>query len=133
MTHRYMLDSNICIYAINNHPTQVKAKLISIGEGQCAISSIVASELAFGVVKSGRTNNKANLTRFLSLFDIVPFDASSMWHYANLRHDLQAKGTVIGALDMLIAAHALALDATLVTNNTKEFERIPHLKVENWI
>ena len=133
MTHRYMLDSNICIYAINNHPTKVKAKLISIGEGQCAISSIVASELAFGVVKSGRSNNKANLTRFLSLFDIVPFDDNSMWHYANLRHDLQTKGTVIGALDMLIAAHALALNATLVTNNVKEFDRVPNLRVENWI
>lgn len=133
MTHRYMLDTNICIYAINHHPTQVKAKLISIGEGQCAISSIVASELAFGVVKSGREDNKANLTRFLSLFDIVPFDDNSIWYYANLRHDLQSKGNIIGALDMLIAAHALALDATLVTNNVKEFERIQHLKVENWI
>ena len=133
MTYRYLLDSNICIYAINHHPVHVKEKLISVGEGQCAISSIVASELAFGVVKSGRASNKTNLLRFLSLFDIVAFDDSSIWHYAKLRQQLQSSGQVIGSLDMLIAAHALALNATLVTNNIKEFARIPNLKIENWI
>lgn len=133
MTYRYLLDTNICIYAINHHPAQIRDKLISIGEGQCAISSIVASELAYGVTKGNRVSNKPKLIGFLSLFDVIPFDQDCIWHYARLRDELQSAGKVIGALDMLIAAHALALDATLVTNNSKEFERIPNLKIENWI
>lgn len=133
MTYRYLLDTNICIYAINQHPTQVEKKLISLGEGQCALSSIVASELAYGVTKGNRASNKSKLISFLSLFEVIPFDEKCAWHYAKLRDELESKGQVIGSLDMLIAAHALALDATLVTNNVKEFNRVPNLKVENWI
>lgn len=131
MRTRYLLDTNICIYAINNRPEKVKNRIIQAGEGNCMISSVVASELAFGVTKSNKSSSKSHLIHFLSLFDLVAFDESCIWHYANLRQSLP--GQTIGSLEMLIAAHALALDATLVSNNTKEFARIPELKLENWV
>ena len=83
--------------------------------------------------KSGSERNKQALKKFLSPLEILPYDEQAIWHYAQLRHDLQSKGQTIGSLDMLIAAHALALDVVLVTNNTKEFERIERLKLENWV
>ena len=129
----YLLDTNICIYVINHKPQQVFERFRQYQLGQLAVSSITASELAFGVEKSGSERNKRALKKFLSPLEILPYDEQAVWHYAQLRHDLQSKGQTIGSLDMLIAAHALALDVVLVTNNTKEFERIERLKLENWV
>ena len=129
----YLLDTNICIYVINHKPQQVFERFRQYQLGQLAVSSITASELAFGVEKSGSERNKQALKKFLSPLEILPYDEQAVWHYAQLRHDLQSKGQTIGSLDMLIAAHALALDVVLVTNNTKEFERIEGLKLENWV
>ena len=129
----YLLDTNICIYVINHKPQQVFERFRQYQLGQLAVSSITASELAFGVEKSGSERNKQALKKFLSPLEILPYDEQVIWHYAQLRHDLQSKGQTIGSLDMLIAAHALALDVVLVTNNTKEFERIERLKLENWV
>lgn len=129
----YLLDSNICIYIIKEQPPQVIERFRQFQPQQIKLSTISICELAFGAEKSGSIKNKLALEKFFTPFAIEPFDQSCIWHYAKLRHDLQSKGKVIGSLDMLIAAHALALDATLVTNNVKEFERIQHLKVENWI
>ena len=129
----YLLDTNICIYLINHKPQQVFERFRQYQLGQLAVSSITASELAFGVEKSGSERNKRALKKFLSPLEILPYDEQAVWHYAQLRHDLQSKGQTIGSLDMLIAAHALALDVVLVTNNTKEFERIERLKLENWV
>ncbi len=129
----YLLDTNICIYVINHKPQQVFERFRQYQLGQLAVSSITASELAFGVEKSGSERNKQALKKFLSPLEILPYDEQAIWHYAQLRHDLQSKGQTIGSLDMLIAAHALALDVVLVTNNTKEFERIERLKLENWV
>ena len=129
----YLLDTNICIYLINHKPQQVFERFRQYQLGQLAVSSITASELAFGVEKSGSERNKQALKKFLSPLEILPYDEQAVWHYAQLRHDLQSKGQTIGSLDMLIAAHALALDVVLVTNNTKEFERIERLKLENWV
>ena len=129
----YLLDTNICIYLINHKPQQVFERFRQYQLGQLAVSSITASELAFGVEKSGSERNKRALKKFLSPLEILPYDEQAIWHYAQLRHDLQSKGQTIGSLDMLIAAHALALDVVLVTNNTKEFERIERLKLENWV
>ena len=129
----YLLDTNICIYVINHKPQQVFERFRQYQLGQLAVSSITASELAFGVEKSGSERNKQALKKFLSPLEILPYDEQAVWHYAQLRHDLQSKGQTIGSLDMLIAAHALALDVVLVTNNTKEFERIEKLKLENWV
>lgn len=133
MKQRYMLDTDICIYIINHRPAQVREKLLSIGENACGISAITASELAFGSYKSGREDNKIRLNQFLTLFEIFPYTDDVMWHYAQVRHTLQSKGKLIGSNDMLIASHALALDLTLITNNTDEFERVPNLKLENWV
>ena len=129
----YLLDTNICIYVINHKPQQVFEHFRQYQLGQLAVSSITASELAFGVEKSGSERNKQALKKFLSPLEILPYDEQVIWHYAQLRHDLQSKGQTIGSLDMLIAAHALALDVVLVTNNTKEFERIERLKLESWV
>lgn len=129
----YLLDTNICIYIINNKPVQVFERFSAIKIEQVAISSISVAELAFGVQKSGSQRNKWALQNFLSPLTILDYPAYAVWHYAELRHELQSNGKVIGGLDMLIASHALSLNATLVTNNTKEFERITQLKLENWV
>ena len=129
----YLLDTNICIYVINHKPRQVFEHFKQFQLGQLAISSITVSELAFGVQKSGSERNKQALNKFLSPLEILPYDEQAIWHYAKLHQDLQSTGKTIGSLDMLIAAHALALDVVLVTNNIKEFERIDGLKLENWI
>ena len=129
----YLLDTNICIYVINHKPQQVFERFRQYQLGELAVSSITASELAFGVEKSGSERNKQALKKFLSPLEILPYDEQAIWHYAQLHHDLQSKGQTVGSLDMLIAAHALALDVVLVTNNTKEFERIEKLKLENWV
>lgn len=129
----YLLDTNICIYIINNKPPHVFEKFKQYQLGQLSISSISASELTFGVEKSGSLRNKNALDKFLAPLDVLPYDESAIWHYAKLRQSLQSKGQMIGSLDMLIAAHALALDTVLVTNNMKEFERIDGLKLENWV
>ena len=129
----YLLDTNICIYVINHKPQQVFERFRQYQLGELAVSSITASELAFGVEKSGSERNKQALKKFLSPLEILAYDEQAVWHYAQLRHDLQSKGQTIGSLDMLIAAHALALDVVLVTNNTKEFECIERLKLENWV
>ena len=129
----YLLDTNICIYVINHKPAQVFERFRQFRLGELAISSITASELAFGVEKSGSMRNKQALNKFLAPLEILPYDEQAIWHYAQLRHQLQSSGQLIGSLDMLIAAHALALDCALVTNNTKEFERIDGLRLENWV
>lgn len=128
----YLLDTNICIYIINRKPPHVLEKFHQYRMGDIAISSITAAELAFGVEKSGSVRNRQALEKFLAPLEILPFDAECIWHYATVRNQLQQQGQVIGGLDMMIAAHALTIDATLVTNNTREFERVIGLKLENW-
>lgn len=130
---KYLLDTNICIYVINHKPLHVFERFKQYQLADLAISSITASELAFGVEKSGSERNKNALNKFLSPLDVLPYDEKAIWYYAQLRQQLQSTGQPIGSLDMLIAAHALALDTILVTNNLKEFERIDGLKLENWI
>lgn len=90
-------------------------------------------KISFAVEKSGSERNKQALNKFLSPLEILPYDEKAIWHYAELRQELQSTGKTIGSLDMLIAAPALAMDVVLVTNNTKEFERIEGLKLENWV
>ena len=133
MKIRCMLDTNICIYIINQKPMQVFEKFTQYKVGEIAISNITACELAFGVEKSGSDKNKQALLNFLAPLEILPFDENSIWHYAHIRHLLQQQGTPIGSLDLLIAAHALSLNIPLITNNTKEFVRIPNLMLDNWV
>jgi tRNA(fMet)-specific endonuclease VapC len=133
VTTRYLLDTNICVYIINRRPPHVFDHFVCLQIGEIAISSITGAELAFGVAKSGSTRNQEAMNKFLAPLDILPFDAEAMRRYGPLRSELERQGRPIGALDMLIAAHALALGCTLVTNNTREFERVPGLRLENWV
>ena len=129
----YMLDTNICIYAIKNKPEQVIRRLHSnLNKGLC-ISAITLAELEHGTEKSERPEkNRAALLQFLSILDILPFDDRAAAEYGSICAYLQRKGTPIGTMDMLIAGHARAEDLILVTNNVREFERVPDSKIENW-
>lgn len=129
-----MLDTNICIYIIKNKPQTVKERFKQFEIGELCISSITVSELMYGVYKSQHTEkNLQAITAFLMPFDIVDYDYDASLVYGKIRADLEKRGQVIGGMDMQIAAHALALDIILVTNNTKEFERVKGLKLENWV
>ena len=129
----YMLDTNICIYAIKNKPEQVLERLeANLSKGLC-ISVITLAELEHGVEKSSRPGrNAAALLQFLSILDVLPFDDLAAVEYGKICAYLQRLVRPIGTMDMLIAGHAKAEGLTLVTNNVREFERIPELKIENW-
>ena len=101
--------------------------------GSIAISSISAAELAYGVAKSGSNKNRAALEMFLAPLDVVPFDEHAIWQYGRLRAELEKQGHPIGPIDTMIAAHALAIDTTLVTNNTREFAKVEGLRLDNWV
>ncbi len=129
-----MLDTNICIYIIKNRPQKVKEKLKSFDIGDVGISSIVVSELMYGVYKSQHIEkNLQALNEFLLPFDIFEYDFKASIEYGKIRADLEKKGKVIGNMDMQIASHAKSLDVILVTNNTKKFERVNGLRLENWV
>ena len=128
-----LLDTNICIYIINQKPPTVLERFKKFATGEIAISSVVAAELAFGVQKTGSMRNKEALNLFLAPLSILPFDVGCVWAYGTLRAHLEKLGQCIGALDTMIAAQALALDLPLVTNNQKEFSRVAGLRLENWV
>jgi len=130
---RYLLDSNICIYIVNRQPPAVFDRFTGLRAGQVAISSITGAELHFGIAKTGSERNRHALEKFLAPLDVLPFDENAMREYGSLRAHLEQQGAPIDALDTLIAAHALALDCVLVTNNLREFERVPKLRLENWL
>lgn len=129
---KFLLDTNTCIYIINKRPPQVEAVFRRYRTGEIGASSITVAELAYGVTKSGSARNRAALEHFLLELELMPFDEAAAWHYGDLRTTVEKRGTPIGALDQQIAAHALVLGVTLVTNNVREFERVEGLKVENW-
>ena len=129
----YMLDTNICIYAMKNKPAQVLQRLEREISNGVYISSITVAELEYGVRKSSfAEKNMQALLRFLLPFIILPFDASAASEYGIVRSYLQKRGEIIGPMGMLIAAHAKAENMTIVTNNTGEFSRVPDLKIEDW-
>ncbi|AEJ18446.1 type II toxin-antitoxin system tRNA(fMet)-specific endonuclease VapC [Gracilinema caldarium] len=130
----YLLDTNICIYIINNNPRVVVEKIKQLKPSQVKLSAISVGELEYGVCKSrNRERNKIALVDFVSGFDILPFDDADAEVFGIVRAELEKRGQVIGSYDMQIAAQAIARDLILVTNNTREFERIKDLKFENWI
>lgn len=128
----YLLDTNICIYIINAKPLQVLDRFREESLGAIALSSVSAAELAYGVIKSGSERNQRALEMFLSPLEILPFEEKAIWEYGRVRSDLEQIGQPIGALDIMIAAHALSINAILVTNNTIEFGRVHGLRLENW-
>ena len=130
----YMLDTNICIYAIKNKPEQVLAHIKETMQNGLCISSITLAELEHGVAKSSYPEkNRAALTRFLSILEILPFDAIAAREYGRICAYLQKQGKPIGTMDMLIAGHARSKNCILVTNNIREFERVDGLTIENWV
>ena len=128
-----LLDTNICIYIINAKPPAVLERFKNYRLGEIGVCSVVAAELAFGVAKSGSARNRQALEMFLAPLTILPFDERASWAYGDLRAELERRGTPIGSLDTMIAAHALSLQAKLITNNTREFAHVPGLHVDNWV
>ena len=130
---KYMLDTNICIYTIRRQPAQVIDRFRQHHIGEIGISSITAAELWYGVEKSTqRKKNSKALEQFLFPLEIAPFNIEAAAAYGMIRSLLESEGKPIGSLDTLIAAHARNLDLVLVTNNEREFKRVPKLRIENW-
>ena len=135
MSVPYLLDTDACIYLINRRAgyERLIAHFEKLAYGEILISSISAAELEFGIAKSKRgAENRNRYALFIARFEIAPFDDGAASAYGPLRAALESSGTPIGPLDTLIAAHALCLNATLITNNVREFSRVEKLKIENW-
>ena len=133
MVIRYMLDTDACIALIKNRPETMRVRLSGLLPEEVGVSAMVAAELWFGVAHSQKKKqNQAALKDFLEVATLLDWPCEASPLYGKLRQGLQKQGRPIGAMDLLIAAHALFLDATLITNNTREFERVPGLSIENW-
>ena len=131
---RYMLDTNICIFIIKNKPSSVLEHLKNKHSEGLAISAITLAELEHGVAASAYPEKNAlALMQFLAIAQCLPFSHHAATEYGKIRADLQRRGKPIGALDMLIAAHAKSEGLTLVTNNTREFARVNGLTLEDWV
>jgi tRNA(fMet)-specific endonuclease VapC len=129
----YLLDTNICIYLIKKHPPKLLERLTRCSPDEVALSTVTVSELAYGVSKSrAHQQNAEALQMFLAPFQVLAYSTEAAFIYGDIRAELDRKGTPIGAMDLLIAAHAKALGATLVSNNLREFRRVPGLESENW-
>ena len=130
---QYMLDTNICIYVLRNHPAELREQFNRVAEQLC-ISMITLAELWYGAEKSSRPDeNRQAVDRFVARLDVLPFSAEAALHYGQVRAALERMGRPAGAHDMLIGAHARSAGLAVVTNNISEFERIPGLRVENWV
>ena len=130
---RYMLDTNICIYAIKHKPEKVIRELKRHDPSDVCVSSVTYAELVHGIEKSAFVErNRLALSMLLANIEILDFDVYAADCYGKIRADLEKKGTPIGPLDTMIAGHALSLGYTVVTNNVREFQRVADLLIENW-
>ncbi len=130
----YMLDTDICIYTIKRKPGSVANRLEQLKPGELAMSAITFAELVNGAKKSKYVEaNMERLNDLGELIDVRPFDRQAALFYGSVRSSLEKRGEVIGGNDLLIAAHALSLNLTLVTNNENKFRRVEGLKIENWV
>lgn len=129
-----MLDTNIVIYTIKRRPASVLERFQAHDPDEFCVSAITLAEMQYGVSKSSNpARNELALAAFLSGIEVLPFDDRAAAEYGDIRAGLERRGTPIGPNDMLIAAHARALGLTVVTNNIREFERVPDLRLENWV
>ncbi len=129
----YMLDTNICSFILREKPLYIKEKLKSCEKSHTvALSSVVVAELLYGAQKRNSKQLTTIVEAFIGNFVVYDFDKEASFHYAKIRYALEKKGQIIGSNDLFIAAHAKSLDAVLVTNNTKEFERVEGLEIEDW-
>lgn len=131
---RYLLDTNICIYIKNHRPAEVLARFAKLPPGKVVMSAVTYGELCFGAEKSSKPKESRHiLEQLIALIPVLPLDEIVSVHYGKIREHLQASGKPIGNNDLWIAAHALAGRLILVTNNVAEFERVPGLRIENWV
>jgi tRNA(fMet)-specific endonuclease VapC len=129
----YMLDTNICIYVIKRHPAAMREKFNALAEQLC-ISSITFGELYYGAEKSvRRAENLTNISRFVARLEVLPFTDKAAVHYGQVRAELERAGTPCGIHDMQIGAHARSEGLIVVTNNMREFNRMPWVRSENWL
>ena len=133
MALRYLLDTNIISELVRRPAGQVARRIAEVGEDSICISIVVAAELRYGAEKSESKQLSERIGLMLSALEILSLEAPADQHYGDLRRQLARQGTPIGPNDLLIAAHALAADLTLVTANTREFERVQFLRIENWL
>lgn len=130
---KLMLDTNVCIYLIKEHPQSVLEQFALHPVGDIGVSVITLAELEYGVAKSGRpARNREALEQFVSPLEVAPFDRRATAAYGKVRTTLEKKGQPIGSMDLLIAAHAISLEVRLITHNVKEFGKVPGLHVEDW-
>ena len=130
---KYLLDTNIVIYVLKRRPVEVLA-VFNTNASRMAISSITLSELMYGAEKSLNVNrNLEAIEEFVSHLDVLPYDAKASQHYGQIKATLERKGEIIGENDIHIAAHAISQGLILVSNNVKEFKRVPNLALENWV
>ncbi len=131
---KVMLDTSICIYIIKQKPRSVLERFAAFPVGDLGISVITLAELEYGASKSGEPDrNREALEQFVSPLEIAVLDRLATSVYGKIRALLEKRGLPIGSMDLLIAAHALSLNVRLVTNNMREFKRVPGLRVENWV
>lgn len=131
---QYLLDTNICIYIVKRKPLAVLERFEKMPIGAAGISLITYGELEFGALKSQQSQKALGiLDELVAYLPVLPMENEVAAHYADIRANLEARGRPIGNNDLWIAAHARALDLTLVSNNIKEFERVENLKLENWV
>jgi len=130
---RYMLDTDTCSYVMKRSDRVVLKRLAEVSVSDVCISVFTKSELLFGVeVSPHKAQDETALNAFLAYVEVLNFPDEAAPYYAKIRADLKSRGTMIGANDLFIAAHASSLGLTLVTNNTDEFKRVPNLTLENW-
>jgi len=129
----YLLDTNILSHLMKNPRGPVMRRITTFGEEAICTSIIVASELRYGADKKGSPKLPAKVEEILENIEVLPLDIDADLHYGSIRSYLENRGEVIGPNDMLIAAHARSLGLILVTDNTREYERVPDLTVENWL
>ncbi len=130
---KWMLDTNICIDIIKERPRSVLDRFKDHTVGDIGVSVVTLAELEYGVSASSRpAKNREALDQFVSPLEVAPFDRDATAAYGRLRAALEKKGQMIGSMDLLIAAHAVSLDVRLVTHNSREFGRVPGLKIEDW-
>ena len=129
---RRTLDTNICSYILRRHPPEMIARFATLDRDQLWLSAIVAAELRFGAAKLGSPRFAAAVEAWLTGFDVRPWPLEATHQYAQLRAALERAGKPIGGMDLMIAAHAMAEDSVVITNNAREFHRVPGLAVEEW-
>ena len=130
---RRTLDTNICSYILRRHPLAMLERFAGLDRQQLWLSAIVAAELRFGAAKLGSARFAAAVEAWLAGFEVRPWPADAAHRYAQIRTALERAGKPIGGMDLLIAAHAMAEDSVVITNNAREFLRVPGLAVEEWV